>query len=272
MLRFRDKLPGGKNQFINERFKSINYGIKNSKSFILKDNYNSIIPLNVYTCWHTKDLPPLMKKNYEKLINDNQELKFNLYDENDCREFIKYYFPYVVLNAYDSLIPCSYKSDLWRYCILYIHGGIYIDIKIGCVNNFKLISLTEKEHFVRDRDPPGGTLNGLIICKPGNLIMFSCISLIVNNVKNKFYGKDALSPTGPGLLGRFFTKNEKKQMEMYFENAIANGRDKFYIGYNNGNINMIILKIYDEYREEQKIYQKKSYYADLWNRKEIYVK
>ena len=29
-------------------------------NFNIKDNYNSIIPLNFYTCWHTKDLPPLM--------------------------------------------------------------------------------------------------------------------------------------------------------------------------------------------------------------------
>ena len=33
--------------------------------FSLKSTYNSIIPLNLYTCWHTKDLPPLMKRNYE---------------------------------------------------------------------------------------------------------------------------------------------------------------------------------------------------------------
>ena len=41
--------------------------------FSLNSTYNSIIPLNLYTCWHTKDLPPLMKQNYDKLINDNTE-------------------------------------------------------------------------------------------------------------------------------------------------------------------------------------------------------
>jgi mannosyltransferase OCH1-like enzyme len=262
MLKFKHNFPGGKNVIIREKIKVINYNIKNSNTFILKENYDSILPLNVYTCWHTKDLPPLMKKNYDKLILDNSELKFNLYDENECREFIKKYFNSHVLNAYDSLIPCSYKSDLWRYCVLYIYGGIYIDIKFGCVNNFKLISLTEKEYFVRDRDPPGGTLTGLIACKPGNVILFSCISFILQNVKYKFYGKDSLCPTGPGLLGRFFTTNQKKQMELYFENCGS----IYYICYNN----IIILKMYDEYRVEQSKYQKNHYYANLWNQKQIY--
>ena len=33
---------------------------------------------------------------------------------------------------------------------------------------------------------------------------------------------------------------------------------------------IIILKIYDEYRNEQHLYQEKPYYANLWNEKKIY--
>ena len=115
----------------------------------------SVIPRHVYTCWHTKQLPPLMKQNVERMIRDNPEMKIHLYDEADCRAFISVHFDPSVLQAYDALIPCSYKSDLWRYCVLFINGGIYIDIKFECINNFRLIALTEKEHFVRDREPPG---------------------------------------------------------------------------------------------------------------------
>lgn len=274
MLNFKDKLHSKKDINRNEKIKLINYFIKNSLIFKLKENYDSIIPLDVYTCWHTKDLPPLMKQNYEKLILDNPKMSFHLYDENECREFIKIHFKPDVLNAYDVLIPCSYKSDLWRYCVLFINGGIYMDIKFSCVNNFRLISLTEKEQFVRDIDPPegppGGTLNGLIVCKKGNIILYNCIRQIVTNVQSKFYGINSLYPTGPGLLGFFFSKNEKTQMEMYFENTIVNGKDNFYIGYNNGHTDIIILKFYDEYRVEQKIYQKNLHYGTLWNQRKIY--
>ena len=146
-----------------------------------------------------------------------------------------------------------------------------MDIKFQCVNNFRLIALTEQEHFVRDRDPPGGTLTGLIVCKSGNNILFNCIRQIVNNVQTKFYGDNALCPTGPNLLGNFSSKREKKMMSMYFENATANGRDNYYIALNRGLKNdIIILKMYDEYRDEQKIYQKNPYYANLWNEKRIY--
>ena len=106
----------------NNDIRIINLYKKLNVPFQLKREYNSTIPLHLYTCWHTKDLPPLMKENYDFLVESNPKIAFHLYDEDTCREFIKNNFEEDVLNAYNSLIPCSYKSDLWRFCVLYING------------------------------------------------------------------------------------------------------------------------------------------------------
>ena len=234
-------------------------------NFNIKDNYNSIIPLNFYTCWHTKDLPPLMKQNYDQLVLQNPEFNCHVYDENECRLFIQSNFDLDILKSYNSLIPCSYKSDLWRFCVLYINGGIYMDIKYKCVNNFKLIELTEKEYFVRDR-PINTTYTALIVVKPQNPIMLKCINKIVKNVKTKYYGSNALDPTGPGLLGTCFSKKAIESMEIYFTDTKTDNFSQEYMVYKN----TIVLKYYDEYRNEQKKYQKNKYYSDLWNEKNIY--
>ena len=255
----------------SEQLNTIRYHKKMRNVFVPKETYNSVIPLHVYTCWHTKVLPPLMRLNVENLIAANPALQFHLYDENECRNFIRTHFKPDVLAAYNSLIPCSYKSDLWRYCVLFINGGIYMDIKFKCMNNFTLMSLTEKEHFVRDRDPPGGTLTGLIVSKPFNKIMFSCIRQIVQNVQRQFYGRDPLCPTGPGLLGAFFSRAQKDAMDMYFADATIDGEQKLYIGCNDGTTDRVILQMYDGYRKEQSLYQKKAYYADLWHKRSIYL-
>ena len=271
MLRVKYIAPPVRGRVIGEQTNAALYHKRTQLKFVPKQIYDSTIPLDVYTCWHTRDLPPLMQANFEKLIAENPELKFHLCDEDECRDFIKRYFKPDVLWAYDSLVPCSYKSDLWRYCVLFINGGIYMDIKFRCVNNFKLVSLTEREHFIRDLESSGGgTLTGLIVSKPYNNILFSCIRQIVSHVKNRFYGRDALCPTGPNLLGAFFSEVQKRQMEMYFADATINGERKLYIGYNDGAIDRAILQMYDEYRAEQALYQKKAYYADLWHKGAIY--
>jgi mannosyltransferase OCH1-like enzyme len=206
-----------------------------------------------------------MKQNYDRLIESNPKITFHLYDEDECRQFISKNFNEKILNAYDSLIPCSYKSDLWRFCVLYINGGIYMDIKYMSVNGFKFISLTEKEYFVKDR-PDDCVYTALISCLPKNQIMLNCINKIVENVKNKYYGKDWLYPTGPGLLGNFFTNTDRNNLELYFTDSKLDNKTIEYIVFNG----TIILKYYEGYREEQAKYQKNKYYADLWREHKIY--
>jgi len=267
-LKREEKIRILKEQIVkhNEKVKQITLYNELNKFWEVKNTYNSIIPLNFYTCWHTKDLPPLMKENYDLLVEQNPEFTHHLYDEDDCRDFIKNNFDDYVLHAYNSLIPCSYKSDLWRYCVLYKNGGIYMDIKYKCANNFKLIALTESEYFVRDR-PTHMTYTALIVVKPENQIMLKCINQIVKNVKDKFYGSSCLSPTGPGLLGSFFSLEEIQQMKIYFTDTII--EDNVYEEYMVFN-NILVLKYYNDYRKEQARFQKKKRYGDFWVEHNIY--
>jgi len=120
--------------------KAINdINIYNRPYTFFKPDYNPIIPLAIYQTWSTKDLPPKMRERIELLKSQHPRFTHHLYDDNDCREFIKTHFKPDVLWAYDSLVPGAYKADLWRLCILFINGGIYVDIKMCCVNGFKLI-------------------------------------------------------------------------------------------------------------------------------------
>lgn len=237
----------------------------------------AVIPLHIYQTWHTKDLPPKMRECVDKLKKANPEFEHHLYDENDCREFIKNNFDHDVLDAFDRLVPTAYKVDLWRYCILYKKGGIYLDIKYEPVNNFKFISLVDKEYYVKEYENNGwdyvnnnpkylsdAIYNGFMIVKPNNDRFLKIINAICDNVKNNFYGIRPTHPTGPTLFRNFFSQYEFENMKyVYFE---GDG-----IGYiRNIKTKKDILKFYDEYRNEQNKYQKGEYYRDLWNKKQIY--
>lgn len=230
---------------------------------------NPVIPLNIFQTWKTKDLPPKMKECVENLKKDNPEFTHYLYDDNDCRDFIINNFDTNVIKAYDALIPGAYKADLWRYCVLYKRGGIYLDIKYYCVNGFKLITLTDKEYFIRDIEQSGaGIYNAFMICKAGNQKMLNCINKIVDNVKKRYYGERIFDPTGPTLLLKEFSQEELKSLPPI---TISEDRcpTKTCISMN-GNP---ILAIYKEYREEQKEFfskEKTKYYYDLWNERKIY--
>ena len=226
-----------------------------------KENYNSVIPLDIYQTWYTKDLPQKMRERVDLLKAQNPRFNHHLFDDNDCREFIRTHFKPDVLDAYDRLIPGAYKADLWRLCVLFIHGGIYMDIKFCGVNGFKLIELTEHEHFVKDR-VPNAIYNALLASRKGNMFLFKCIRQIVENVKNNYYGNSSLEPTGPLLFKKILQNNYIDNLEL----SLNIVKSQLYIVHNN----KPILEIYDEYRDEQRNNSNKPQYATLWLDRNIY--
>jgi mannosyltransferase OCH1-like enzyme len=235
-----------------------------SISYPAKPHYNNIIPLNIYQTWHSKNLPPIMAKNVEFIKQSNPAFNYMLFDDDDCMEFIKTNFKSDVLNAFNTLIPGAYKADLWRYCVLYINGGIYLDIKYMPINGFKFISLTEKEHWVLDIDN-NGIYNALIVAKPRNVILLQAIDKIVSNVKNRYYGNSCLEPTGPLLLAKLFDTEQKHAIDM--KHAFYISMKFRFILFNN----YYVFKSYNEYLDEHSQNQKVQHYSILWNQHNIYA-
>jgi len=221
------------------------------------------IPANIFQTWKTKILPPYMKACVSRLKRQNHEFKHHLYDDDDCRDFIAEHFDSTVVNAFDTLIPGAYKADLWRYCVLYIRGGIYLDIKYECHNNFKLVTLLDKPHYVLDRKEyaePGSVLvyNGFMVSPAKNPVLKKCIEEIIKHVENREFGYNPLYPTGPGLLGRVLGKNS--DIDLIYSS------DTKYIMWKRKKI----LKIYPEYRKEQNIVQPGNHYHFMWKQGLIY--
>jgi mannosyltransferase OCH1-like enzyme len=255
----------------SQNFRKIYNSHKKKKSILpnvfknkLVSDYNIQIPANIFQTWESKRLPLLMYNAVKKIRRFNPRFNYHLYDDNDCREFIKNNFNNEVLYAYDNLIPGAYKADLWRYCILYKKGGIYLDIKYVPINGFRFVNLLEKEHFVRDLGGDG-VYNALLVCKAGNEILLKVINQIVQNVKDKFYGNSCLDPTGPNLLGKFFSDHEKNSFDLKHNLVGSKDYDKLIL-YNN----FPILKCYNGYFSERQIYASKKHYGQLWDYRQIY--
>lgn len=83
------------------------------------------IPLVVYRSWLTNDIKKGMYEAVMKTIELTPEFDNYFYSDAECLHFIEENFEPNVANAFRSLKPGAYQSDLWRYCILY-KKGVYI--------------------------------------------------------------------------------------------------------------------------------------------------
>ena len=232
------------------------------------------IPLSIYMTWHSKTVPVQMKESIDRMIAMNPEFNVHIYDAGMSREFIERHFGPEVVDAYDTLIPIAFKSDLWRYCLLYILGGIYLDIKYYSV--MPLIDVVKDlgEFFVKDVestcnacDPQLAIWNGLIAVKKGNPVLKDAIDAIVENCRNKTIPAHPMNISGPCLLGGLFISKGLEDLLKLDLAMDASNEDliKAKVVYNE----MDLLKQYEGYRDDQKLY-KQPHWLDQWNAGNIY--
>jgi hypothetical protein len=257
--------------FINrEYFDNLFYNYQDKEICISGSNIiKNKIPSIVYQSWITKELKPNLKRCVEWNKKQNPDVTFLLYDDKDCEQILEKDFDERVVKAFRKLVPGAYKSDLWRYCMLYKYGGIYMDIKFKFFDNvdvYKMFIQPNKEIFVRDFENMGhGIYNAFMVCHAGNSKLLYCIHKIVEHVENEYYGGSSLHPTGPLLLKEAFTDEELDEMDYHIRMV-----DDIGIVIENKHTKTQIASFCKDYRKEQKEQNKLPYYGDLWDLRKIY--
>jgi mannosyltransferase OCH1-like enzyme len=166
------------------------------------------IPKNIYQTWETKNIEPEFQQIIDLWKINNPDYEYHLYDSIDRINFIKHNFNDEIYNVYNKIIPGAYKTDFWRYCLLYKLGGIYADIDVLSIgkidtfvsDNIKFIAPIDLN--INHHEGIHNISNGFIGVTPYSDIMLKCIHLIVNNVNNNYIPPSKLDFSGPGILGR----------------------------------------------------------------------
>jgi len=220
-------------------------------------------PKIIFQLWHSsEDVSEQMIQRTEVLKRQHPDFHYQLFFLDMAREFIRENFESKVLTAFDSIVPFAFKSDLWRYCILYKYGGIYLDVKYECTNGFRFSQLdTVQEYYVFDMNQTS-IYNGFMVAKPNNPIFLHIINQIVKHTRERYYGENDLTVTGSGLLGHMFPESIKR--EIRFQHHCLN-YNKYIL-----QDGIPILKVYHRYYEEREKLQWRTYY-DYWIRREMYV-
>lgn len=227
------------------------------------------IPCTIIQHWHVpiaNKIIPGMFHNCLQNIIDNPEFDFYFFDENSAKSFLQENFEKNIINAYLKLKPQSYKSDLLRLCAIYIHGGVYVDIKFRTVKSMiDYVKLNESMFAKNDWETK--VFSGFFMTKPKDPIIKKCIERIVSHVENNYYGSDPHWPTGPGVWGDVMVENQY---------AVPNSIIHFVLEDNNihsiidKRTNETILRQYKTYREEQNKDSSHKYYWYSWLDGEIY--
>lgn len=133
------------------------------------------------------------------------EYEHHLYNKESLREFILTHFNQDVISAFDKLKPYAYKADLGRYCLLYILGGLYLDISIKPIKRMEFsddVNILAFRDIQRNSKTSWACSSAIIYAKPNNAVFKTAIDLVVSNCQNNYYGINSLCTTGPVVFGQ----------------------------------------------------------------------
>jgi len=166
------------------------------------------IPKRIVQTFKTKTFSPQFQAIVDQWKTKNPSFEYVLYDDTNCYEFLQKNFDARVLRAYKRIGPGAFKADLWRYCYLFIHGGVYVDIDTVCLGAIEDF-FTPGTEFIAPIDLNTGgeygyhnLFNAFIATVPQSPIMQEAIEQIVRNVETNTIPPSKLDFSGPGVLGR----------------------------------------------------------------------
>lgn len=134
-------------------------------------------PRNLFLTYTSKSLVP--RKVWASLRTYAPEYTVRFFDDRDCENYIRRWFDASLLRRYQSLKRGAHRADLWRYCVLYREGGLYMDIKTVLVKPVVDIMPMDSNVTVLS-SVPGTIYQGIINSPfPGNPVLRRCIQHIM---------------------------------------------------------------------------------------------
>lgn len=211
-------------------------------------------------------------------IELNPEYEYRLFDDKDCREFIKKNYDDNTLQCYDLLIPGAFRADFFRYCFLYINGGCYFDCKSILRKPLRQF-INSNDTLLLCKDIGPGYYNAMMMSEKKNENLLNVINSCKTNISNFFkiynindrgfnHADNILSLTGPILLfnsiNRLINKNDvikfyHKDIRHHFHHY-----KRLCVEYQNGEY--FLTKQFINYIPFG------NHYSELWYRREILYK
>lgn len=140
-----------------------------------------------------------------QLIHMNPDYAYRFFDSEKRRAYIAKNMP-AVLGAYDKLGHGTYQADLFRYCVLYVNGGVYIDCKSTCVEPLSRF-IPDEATFVAFVDCiPFRLATSFLACTARHPLMGEFLRACAQHATSEDYGENQLDMGGPETCGKIINE------------------------------------------------------------------
>lgn len=171
--------------------------------------------INIFQFWDQPE-PPVEVKKIIRTWRQHDGFKLRLFDDIKAKEFILKNFD---KRTYDAFCKCAIpamKADFFRYCALYVKGGLYTDIDIalkpkGITDLRDLINSVGAGFLMRRHRAIANDF--IFIRRAKHPLLEKVIEKAIYNIENET-SNSVWHVTGPGIMTKFFRNTGSKERKL----------------------------------------------------------
>jgi len=165
-------------------------------------------PKNIYQTWKTSEVPDRWKKAQQSVIDKNPNWNYTLLTDTDNENIVKQNFP----DFYQTFISFPYgvqRADAIRYIILYLYGGIYLDLDYICNKTFDDLSLNKEVGLIKSGNTKNLFTNSFLVSQSGSNFWLKVIEQMKQPLpwyKRITKHFEIMNSTGPMMINKIANK------------------------------------------------------------------
>jgi len=168
--------------------------------FDYKGKRDQVIPKKIHQVWLGGTIPDKYLSLIRSWRDIHPDWEYKLWTDDDIASF-----DMTNKRLFDAMDNYGSKSDIFRYEIIYRHGGLYIDTDFECIRSFN--DFLHLDFFAGNGHTVSPVIfNGLFAARPNHAIMKNIIDALSDvslSSKNDF--NEIINATGPNFFTPFIT-------------------------------------------------------------------
>lgn len=155
---------------------------------IQPDKINRVnIPKRIFQTWKNTQVPEHWKSSPASIKKHMPDWEYYLVTDEEMDQIVKIHFPdfYPIWKAFPYPIQ---RVDAWRYCMLYLYGGIYLDLDFELLQPLdQLFTSDNQVYLVNSGNLSSVYTNAFLASQPGAPIWLEMIEYMKNPTALKWY-------------------------------------------------------------------------------------
>jgi mannosyltransferase OCH1-like enzyme len=177
--------------------------------------------------WHSENVPDEIAKLTATFRACNPGLRHLVFDEAEAREFITQHFTTREVAAFDACAVPAMQADYFRYCAVFVLGGIYADADFRCLQPLQALIEKVEGGLLFRREPLGNLINGFFIFEtPKHPLLRLAIDVATTNIETRVEHRVSVV-TGPWIFSGLETVHRAGSIDSVRQRATGKPFEQF---------------------------------------------